>query len=65
MIRSDMKNFVVRLLTAFLIFCALIVSGEDDKVVNGGFTNGLNGWQATGNFYLQTNIPDGKVSACI
>jgi lysophospholipase L1-like esterase len=60
-----MKKYLVPFVTFFLIVLAELVSGQDEKVVNGGFENGLNGWQTTGDVHLQTNGPDGKVFACI
>ena len=54
-----MKEFLIVIL--MLIFCAPLVFGDDDKVVNGGFNDGLNGWQTEGTVHLQTNTLDGKV----
>jgi lysophospholipase L1-like esterase len=60
-----MKKLSVIVAFLLIIFCAALVSGQDEKVVNGGFGDGLKGWQATGAVHLQTNVSDGKVSCCI
>jgi lysophospholipase L1-like esterase len=60
-----MKKYPVTAAFVLVMFWAAHASGQDDKVVNGGFGDGLKGWQTTGDVHLQTNIADGKVSACI
>ena len=55
-----------------IIACSLLpasvacAADEIAKVVNGGFEEGLIGWQTTGDVILETNAPlNGKASACI
>jgi lysophospholipase L1-like esterase len=62
-----MKKFLVTAVVLLLMFWAALASAsaKDDKVVNGAFEDGLKGWETTGDVHLQTNISDGKVSACI
>ena len=60
-----MKKLLVTVVTLLLMFCAALVWGQDDKVANGGFKDGLNGWETTGNVHLQTNSQDGKVYVSI
>jgi lysophospholipase L1-like esterase len=54
---------------AFLLtlFCTALAADQDSNlVINGGFADGLKGWQTTGDVHLETNSPlDGKVSAII
>jgi lysophospholipase L1-like esterase len=45
---------------------ALVADQNSNPVVNGGFEDGLKGWQSSGDVHLETNNPlDGKVSAII
>jgi lysophospholipase L1-like esterase len=60
-----MEKILVTVVPVLMMFCAPFVSGQDDKVVNGGFEDGLKGWQTIGEVHLQTNMLDGKVSGCI
>jgi len=60
-----MKKFSVIVASLLIMFCAALVSGQDEKVVNGAFVDGLKGWRAAGDVHLQTNASDGKVFACI
>jgi lysophospholipase L1-like esterase len=62
-----MKKFLLVAAPFLLIlFCAALAPGQDDKVVNGGFEDGLKGWQATGDVHLATNNPlAGRASAII
>ncbi len=62
-----MKKFLFVVVAILLtMFCTVLVAGQDDKVVNGRFEDGLDGWQTTGDVHLETNSPlDGKVSAVI
>ena len=60
-----MKNFLPTVSASLLIFGATVVFGQDDKVVNGGFEDGLKGWQTAGNVHLQTNTLNATVFACI
>jgi lysophospholipase L1-like esterase len=63
-----MKKFLL-VPVAFLpaLFCLGIAAGQDSNlVVNGGFEDGLAGWQTAGEVHLETNRPwAGKVSAVI
>ncbi len=60
-----MKKLPVTVVALLLLFCPPTLFGQDDKVANGGFKDGLNGWKTTGSVHLQTNTADGKVFACI
>jgi lysophospholipase L1-like esterase len=63
-----MKKFLLLVIAFLLItFCTILVAEEDSGlVINGGFENGLKGWQATGDVHPETNGPlDGKMSAII
>lgn len=60
------------MIKVFLILVCVVTSvwaepvfGQDDKIVNGTFKQGLDGWRATGDVHLQTNILDGQVCADI
>lgn len=45
---------------------ALVAGQGSNLVINGGFEDGLKGWQTTGDVHLETNSPlDGKISAVI
>jgi lysophospholipase L1-like esterase len=45
---------------------ALVADQDSNLVINGGFEDGLKGWQTTGDVHLETNRPlDGKASAVI
>ena len=45
---------------------ALAADPDSNLVVNGGFEDGLKGWQTTGDVHLETNGPlDGKASVII
>jgi hypothetical protein len=40
-----MKKSLIPIVPLLMMFCAMLVSGQDDKVVNGGFQDGFKGWQ--------------------
>ena len=47
-------------------FCTTLFAGQNSKVVNGGFEEGLTAWRSTGDVHLETNSPlDGNASASI
>lgn len=48
-----------------MMFGAALAFGQDEKVVNGKFTDGLKGWHTTGDVHLQKNVQDGRMAACI
>ena len=60
-----MKKISIPVVSLLIMLCASLVFGEDDKVVNGEFKDGLKGWETTGDVHLQTNDADDKVSAYI
>jgi lysophospholipase L1-like esterase len=60
-----MKKISIPVAYLLMMLCASLMCGEDDKVVNGGFEEGLKAWQTTGNVHLRTNNLDHKVSVCI
>jgi lysophospholipase L1-like esterase len=51
----------------FFVFSLTVgLAHSSQRVVNGGFEEGLKAWQVTGNVHLQTNSPlDGKASVLI
>src|SRR5215472_10613479 len=47
-------------------FIPLAFAQPSQRVLNGGFEQGLKGWRATGSVHLETNRPlDGRISAVI
>lgn len=60
-----MKKLLVIIVSFLTMHCAPFALGLDDKVVNGRFEDGLNGWQTTGDIHLQTNALNGKDFVCI
>jgi lysophospholipase L1-like esterase len=64
-----MMRFTNRLFFAGLVLMWSATSGAAQplqRVINGGFEDGLKGWRATGDVHLETNRPlDGKASAII
>jgi lysophospholipase L1-like esterase len=59
-----MKMILVAFLSA-LLYTAIAADQDSNLVVNGGFQDGLRGWQITGDTHLETNASDGKVSVVI
>lgn len=62
---SLMKRIRVTVAFLVMVFCATVSFGQDEKVINGRFDDGLKGWQISGDVHLETNTSEGKIAACI
>lgn len=61
-----MRTTLAKIALLLAVQCTTAVAGPGFKVINGGFENGLSGWQATGDVHLETNSPlEGNASAAI
>ena len=59
-------SLLIRAAFLLAIHCTTLVAGQNFKVVNGGFEDGLTAWRVTGDVHLETNSPlDGRASAII